>query len=611
MRRIYIILILSIFISEVCFSQELTQQEYRQLSGLFNKIDHSVPPDTYLSKKIKLAGIYSDSTVLELPEMPDLVTTIDKILIIVHSSIFSQVEDKIKRYALDINNVYGCAIKMDIVSNAEYTDIKFLILSELTDLDGVVLIGDLPAAWYEVSNDYDTYGHAEWPCDLYYMDTDGVWGDSDLDEIYDSHTGNVQPEIFVGRISTANMGTLISEKTGLENYLDKDHQFWNGQLTVNRKFGLSYTDADWDDISYFKTDIQYLYGSENYDGFLYKDYPSYGKTDYLSRLSNDRYEFIQLSCHSSYNYHYMAGSSYIYGNEIFNSETEAIGYNLFCCSGCRWTSVSSSSPYGYLAGAYIYNNNTSGLVVIGSTKTGSMLVFSQYYQPLGAGKTVGEAFVSWWVNGCGTSHSSYEVYWHYGMSVIGDPMINFFQVQDGCHEYLNLTDTIDGGTYEFLVSDSITASNLISNGATVHYGSNGLLRLLPGFKAESGCSFIADTIGCSMETLKSTIVSNNSVSQLNEKKGNLETLQALSDKEFKGTDIKIFPNPMSNGSVQIEMMNSEKPNRILVYNTMGQVVYNNSNPDMITQIDNIHEKGLLFIQINLPESIVVKKINSY
>ena len=271
-----------IITAHIAFSQPFTEAEYDRLSDLFaNDIPvQSKVTNTYKSAQLKSTKAYSHSNILELPEISSIIGSIDKILIVVNSSIYSQVSDKIKRYGYDINYIYGCKIIMEQVTDADYTGIKNLILSEITDLDGVVFIGDIPAGWYEVANDHNKYGYAEWPCDLYYMDTDGIWGDSDSDGIFDSHTGNVQPEIFVGRISTANMGTIVSEKSGLENYLDKNHKFWIGQLTVNKKFGLSYTDKDWANTGYFKTDIQNIYGSSNYDSISYIGFPSFGKTDY-------------------------------------------------------------------------------------------------------------------------------------------------------------------------------------------------------------------------------------------------------------------------------------------------------------------------------------------
>jgi len=55
-----------------------------------------------------------------------------------------------------------------------------------------------------------------------------------------------------------------------------------------------------------------------------------------------------------------------------------------------------------------------------------MLNFDAFYDPLGDGKTFGEGLLDWWITTCGTSHSSYEIWWHYGLSIIGDPMINFY-----------------------------------------------------------------------------------------------------------------------------------------------------------------------------------------
>ena len=262
-----ILSVLILFSSCLCFSQQLTEKEYNELSGIFAYDVQLMTgvKDTYMSHISKAAKSYTYSTILELPINPSVVDRINKVLIIVNSSIYSQLADKINRYCYDINYIYGCEVVMKQVSGSNHIDIKNLILSEITDLDGVVLIGNIPVAWYQVPNDHDEYGYAEWPCDLYYMDTDGIWIDSNNDGVFDLHTGNVQPEVFVGRISTANMGILVSEKDGLENYLDKNHKFWIGQLTVNKKYGISYTDKDWANTNYFKTDIRNIYGNVFYN----------------------------------------------------------------------------------------------------------------------------------------------------------------------------------------------------------------------------------------------------------------------------------------------------------------------------------------------------------
>jgi hypothetical protein len=361
--------------------------------------------------------------------------------------------------------------------------------------------------WFEVANDYNGYagnnnqgyGYAVWPCDLYYMDINGTWSDTDENGIYDSHTGNVQPEIFVGRISTANMGTLLSEKAGLENYLDKNHKFWMGHTTVNKKFGLSYTSADWSNYSYFRTDIQYLYGSTNYDQIKYGD-AVFGKADYLSRLTNNRYEFIQVASHADYYYMSSLSGGYLYSNEIFNNGTKAIGYNLFCCSACNWTAVPSNSNQGFLASSHIYNANNSSLVVVGSTKTGSMLNFDKFYTPLGQGKTIGESLKQWWINACGTTHSNYIIYWHYGMSIIGDPLINFYHCTNNrCVSQITLNsfDTSNTASHRYIIAkDKIVVNNyVIPSGKHVIFSAKEV-ELNSGFECQLGATFEIINEGC-------------------------------------------------------------------------------------------------------------------
>ena len=41
------------------------------------------------------------------------------------------------------------------------------------------ITGSIAEAFYEVSNDHDEYGYRYWPCDLFFMDLDGIWTDSD------------------------------------------------------------------------------------------------------------------------------------------------------------------------------------------------------------------------------------------------------------------------------------------------------------------------------------------------------------------------------------------------------------------------------------------------
>ena len=354
---------------------------------------------------------------------------IDNYLIFIDDELYPLIYGSIDRYISDIQEVYGCDITLFEVStsiSAEEIKQQILEIDTISLVNGAVLIGDLPVAFYEKDNDFGSYGYAQWPCDLYMMDLDGEWLDTDNNNIYDTHTGNVSPEIFIGRIFPT-MGLLIPDMTqAYIDYFDKNNRFWSGTTSINYKKGLSYVDHDWADFEDLNHDIQYLYGYENYENINEVEHSFFNRLDYSDRLENDEYEYVQLNCHSSEYHHAFSAGGDLFSNSIFDKPLEAIGYNLFCCSSLRWTSVDPTSGYGFLGGAYIYNNGSKSLNVVGSTKTGSMLGFSYFYIPLGEGKSVGTSLKEWWVDFCGPTHTDNELSWHYGMSILGDPLVSMF-----------------------------------------------------------------------------------------------------------------------------------------------------------------------------------------
>ncbi|MBN1970604.1 MAG: T9SS type A sorting domain-containing protein [Candidatus Delongbacteria bacterium] len=347
------------------------------------------------------------------------------VLVIAESSIYTICKDKIDRYVEDVESCLGYEISLlTVTESVTPEDIKQEILNSYNDnnISGAVLIGDVSTAWYEVENDFGSYGYAVFPIDLFYMDLDGVWLDNDGNNRYDKHLNNVEPEIFIGRINTSTMNQLGSEEILLNQYLDKNHQFWLGNIEMTNKISLSYTDSDWTPYDDMKHDIQYLYGLENHESIEYGD-EFFSRTDYLQKVTDDTYGMIQFACHSSWEAHYMTDEPLIYTNNLFNLPPESIAYNLFCCSGCRWTAPMAPDN-GFLGGAYVYNGGQNTLFAVGSTKTGSMLGFANYYIPLGNGDINGEAMKTWWIDNLGNEHDSDEISWFYGMTIVGDPMVS-------------------------------------------------------------------------------------------------------------------------------------------------------------------------------------------
>ena len=230
--------------------------------------------------------------------------------------------------------------------------------------------------------------------------------------VYDTHTGGLgdtAPEIFLGRIDASRM-TGDAEDTQINDYLDKLHAWYSLQLPMTN-YALTYTEDDWSSLSYFWTDIGYAFP----DNEAIKA-PDTDRDDYSdNRLTSPVYQFIQLSCHSNAFQHYFTRGGTLNGPAIKAIPPKALFYNLFCCSAMRYTSSD------FLGGAYVFNPSTTALATIGSTKTGSMLNFWAFYQPLGEGKTLGQAFNDWFNTIAPYSYS--EICWHYGMTITGDPLV--------------------------------------------------------------------------------------------------------------------------------------------------------------------------------------------
>jgi hypothetical protein len=303
-----------------------------------------------------------------------------------------------------------------------------------SSLAGALLIGNLPVAWYQLIDDWNGNGkrdtadgdaYDEFPCDLYYMDLDGVWLDTmhrlsghdslvpGSDGIFDQHSGDMAPEIWVGRITTRPCG---NEPSLVNSYLRKDHAYRTGGIALNDR-ALVFIDDDWVPwADEFHSDMQMLYPN----AALISD-PETTQTTKYRQCLGENYQWVGLYSHSSSHVHamkYNSGNSWswMYESEIPGLNPVANFYNLFCCSNARFTDT------GYMAGRYIYSS-TTGLNSVGSTKTGSMLDFQYFYSPMGAGERIGEAFRDWFAYEASGGFTPDQRSWFYGMCLNGDPTL--------------------------------------------------------------------------------------------------------------------------------------------------------------------------------------------
>jgi len=382
------------------------------------------PPTPLRVKSIKRFSPKS----LQIPGVKDLL-----VAVVINADLHSQIQTSIDQYALDLLDE-GYAVEQILWSGGDYEDLR----DTLTDrwissgLVGGLLVGDLPVAWCELN----VWDPEEFPIDYYFMELDGTWSDSDSDgllEGFSAGSGDLGPEIWVGRLAASSL-VWGSEAQLLQNYFTKNHNYRIGNLSVSHR-ALSFVDDDWEDFG--DCDLGYAYGNVT----VITDVNQTIATNYKQRLMQD-YEWIHLCAHSScwahtfkINYTQPGGGS-VYNFEVHALRPRALFYNLFACSNTKFMETNN------LGNWYIFVDNY-GLLAIGSTKSGSMLDFFSFYNPLGQGNSIGEAFKQWFETQSWGGFEDWEQGWYFGMNVLGDPTLTIgAQTQAG--QTGDSTETPDG-----------------------------------------------------------------------------------------------------------------------------------------------------------------------
>jgi hypothetical protein len=340
-----------------------------------------------------------------------------KFCIIVNSVLQPLIQTSLDQYVADLTGE-GYDVETYATSGGTPEDIRtFLQGRYALGLVGCILIGDLPIPWYEADCWDDPVEHEEFPCDLFYMDMDGIFADMDMNYMYESHTGDVMPEIWVGRL-TAGPLTLggANEVSLLQNYFRKNHDYRTGATLLNNR-ALVYIDDDWvPNSTGWDENVGLAYTNRT---FVNDEWTTWA-SDYKPRLTQN-WESILVCGHSNPWTQYFKNPneewSTLTNAEVKSIDPTAYFYNLFACSYARYVETN------YSAGWYTFNP-TYGLASIGSTKTGSMLDFQYFYGPFGAGATIGNAMMQWFTDIIyGTNYEDWQVCWHYGMTLIGDPTL--------------------------------------------------------------------------------------------------------------------------------------------------------------------------------------------
>ena len=355
-------------------------------------------------------------------------TTTNRICLLVHSNLYSALEAPIAQWISDAADE-GCSTLISQYESGDAESVRAYLASlylEHESLQGALLIGDIPYAIYEVIQDFDGEGsevpwYEDFPCDLFYMDIDGVWSDNTTNGTvqpnngkYDSHTGNTDLEIWVSRLKTSNLTNLGPETAILTNYFAKLHAYRTRTWTVPRR-ALVYDDDDWSyEGSYDADNVAKCYGDPN--GITVINAEETSMPDYRDHRLTNTFELILTRSHG-----YAGGHSYktsgstgtITSAEYINRLPLALFYSFYVCSGADFTASNN------LAGTVAFNQDRSGLLCWGSTKTGGMWNDAPLYESIAQGDCVGRSFVIWF-NDTLTWGAQYAEAWWYGMVLIGD-----------------------------------------------------------------------------------------------------------------------------------------------------------------------------------------------
>jgi hypothetical protein len=207
------------------------------------------------------------------------------ISILVDEDLYGPIAAALDDYMADLASE-GYGVFLETVSGGAPAEIKAWVQQRHDcGSDAVVFVGDITAAWAEVSE-------AVFPCDLFYMDLDGHWEDADLDGDYEIHTagsGDEGPEVYVARINARTL-EYDSESNMVNGYLAKAHAYRAGALTQPWR-GLEYVDEDWHNMY---VALDQVYG----DDVVRHDYGYFTTAaGYLDQMDLGQH-FVQVCAHS-------------------------------------------------------------------------------------------------------------------------------------------------------------------------------------------------------------------------------------------------------------------------------------------------------------------------
>ncbi len=321
----------------------------------------------------------------------------EAVLIVVDSEVARETEARIAVYQSDLS-AEGVSSSVIVWENSDnYAELKDRLIASSADHTCAFFVGNLPVAWYE----QEAFGEEEvFPADLYYMDLDSIWSDTDGDGYLDEHS-DIEVDFYISRI------TGSAEE--LNFYFDKLSAYRSGTGFIYDD-ALIFKDDDWQ--SNYRSNslgLDSLYSSVT----ILQDPETTLRESYIEQVTGNGYEFVYQWVHAAPPVLFFdEGDTYdlMRASDIGANNLKANFYNLFDCQAARFT-------VNNLASNYLLETD-SAISVVGSTKTGGIYYPIEFNKALGEGACWGAAYRVWYNNSGYTDDN-----WFLGMIIMGDPAI--------------------------------------------------------------------------------------------------------------------------------------------------------------------------------------------
>ena len=311
------------------------------------------------------------------------------ICLIVKDTVYTPLEDRLQRWKSDKENL-GATVVVKIVSNESPSAIRSY-LKNVTNLVGCLMVGDIPYVEYEWNfTDIDgTQKHDRFPTDLYYMNLHTNWIDKNGNGAYDTISGSLTPDIWVGRLKASNLSGGETEL--LKNYFDKNHNYIMGVLTRPRR-ALVYVDEVTD---YYVDEL--APATVNAMREIYPDIVSVydrrytNATDYMARL-DEPFSLVRIIVHSGgIGHHFLYNGNWdgkIYPLDIKSLDPKAFFYVITSCNDFDYRRRDYMGAW-YLFGSY-------GLFAMGDSSVSDILnVLPERFYPSLKTSSFGAAYLAW------------------------------------------------------------------------------------------------------------------------------------------------------------------------------------------------------------------------